>query len=52
MRICREITRNVGHVDERTHRGYTRPVEGSEQVIRAALIRAFTVESEETNAGE
>jgi integrase len=27
----------VGHVDERTHRGYTRPIPGTEPLIRAAL---------------
>jgi integrase len=42
----------VGHVDDRTHRGYTRPVEGSEHVIRAALARAFTVETEDTDTNE
>jgi integrase len=31
----------VGHVDERTHRGYTRPIPGTEPVIRAALASAF-----------
>jgi len=31
----------VGHVDERTHRGYTRPVPGTERLIRAALTAAF-----------
>lgn len=31
----------VGHVDERTHRGYTRPIAGSEPMIREALARAF-----------
>jgi hypothetical protein len=30
----------VGHADDRTHRGYTRPVEGQEAVIRAALAQA------------
>lgn len=32
----------VGHVDERTHRGYTRPIPGTEPVIRAALSQAFS----------
>jgi integrase len=31
----------VGHVDERTHRGYTRPIPGTEPLIRAALASAF-----------
>lgn len=31
----------VGHVDERTHQGYTRPIAGTEPVIRAALTAAF-----------
>lgn len=31
----------VGHVDERTHRGYTRPIPGTEPLIRAALTAAF-----------
>ena len=31
----------VGHVDERTHRGYTRPIPGTETLIRAALSSAF-----------
>jgi integrase len=31
----------VGHVDERTHRGYTRPIPGTEPLIRAALSAAF-----------
>ena len=31
----------VGHVDERTHRGYTRPTPGTEPRIRAALTSAF-----------
>lgn len=31
----------VGHVDERTHRGYTRPIPGTEPTIRAALKSAF-----------
>lgn len=31
----------VGHVDERTHRGYTRPIPGTEPLIRAALDAAF-----------
>jgi integrase len=31
----------VGHVDERTHRGYTRPIPGTESMIRAALSAAF-----------
>jgi integrase len=31
----------VGHVDERTHRGYTRPIPGTEPLIRAALAAAF-----------
>lgn len=31
----------VGHVDERTHRGYTRPIPGTEPMIRAALAAAF-----------
>jgi integrase len=35
----------VGHSDERTHRGYTRPLPGSEQTIREALRRAFEVSS-------
>jgi len=34
----------VGHADERTHRGYTRPLPGTEQAIREALARAFEVE--------
>jgi integrase len=32
----------VGHVDERTHRGYTRPIPGTEPLIRAALTEAFS----------
>jgi integrase len=32
----------VGHVDERTHRGYTRPIPGTEPLIRAALAEAFS----------
>jgi integrase len=31
----------VGHADERTHRGYTRPIPGTEAVIREAMARAF-----------
>ena len=31
----------VGHVDERTHVGYTRPIPGTEPIIRAALVGAF-----------
>jgi integrase len=31
----------VGHSDERTHRGYTQPIEGQDAVIRAALTDAF-----------
>ena len=31
----------VGHADERTHRGYTRPIAGTEPLIRAALAAAF-----------
>lgn len=31
----------VGHTDERTHDGYTRPLDGQEAVIRAALAEAF-----------
>lgn len=31
----------VGHVDERTHRGYTRPIPGTEPLIRTALAAAF-----------
>lgn len=31
----------AGHVDERTHRGYTRPIPGTEPAIRDALARAF-----------
>lgn len=31
----------AGHVDERTHRGYTRPIPGTEPMIRAALEEAF-----------
>jgi integrase len=31
----------TGHVDERTHRGYTRPIAGTEPIIREALSRAF-----------
>jgi integrase len=31
----------VGHEDERTHRGYTRPVEGQQAMIRDGLDRAF-----------
>jgi hypothetical protein len=30
-------------VDERTHRGYTQPLPGTEQVIRDALAHAFEV---------
>jgi integrase len=36
----------AGHVDERTHRGYTRPLPGTEQVIRAALAHAFEVKGD------
>ena len=35
----------VGHVDERTHRGYTRPIPGTEPIIRAALTAAFNSRS-------
>ena len=31
----------VGHVDERTHQGYSRPIPGTEPLIRAALASAF-----------
>jgi hypothetical protein len=31
----------VGDSDERTHRGYTQPIEGTDALIRAALTRAF-----------
>jgi integrase len=31
----------VEHVDERTHRGYTRPIPGTEPLIRRALGAAF-----------
>jgi integrase len=31
----------VGHADERTHRGYTRPIPGTESAIREARGRAF-----------
>lgn len=31
----------TGHADERTHRGYTRPIAGTEGAIREALGRAF-----------
>ena len=31
----------VGHQDDRTHRGYTRPIPGTEDVTREALDRAF-----------
>jgi len=34
----------AGHVDERTHRGYTRPIAGTEPLIRNALERAFSSE--------
>jgi integrase len=37
----------TGHVDDRTHRGYTRPILGTEPLIRDALRRAFTVERAE-----
>ena len=32
----------VGHTDERTHLGYTRPIPGTEPLIRTALASAFT----------
>jgi integrase len=38
----------VGHTDDRTHRGYTRPIAGTEKLIRTALAAAFTA-SEETS---
>jgi integrase len=31
----------VGHTDERTHRGYTRPIPGTEQIIREAQSGLF-----------
>jgi integrase len=31
----------VGHADDRTHRGYSRPLPGMEQAIREGLGRAF-----------
>jgi len=31
----------TGHVDERTHRGYSRPIPGTEPLIQAALGAAF-----------
>jgi len=31
----------VGQTDERTHRSYTRPIEGTEKMIREALSQAF-----------
>ena len=36
----------VGHSDDRTHRGYTRPIPGTEPLIRAALAQAFTAPKE------
>jgi hypothetical protein len=36
----------VGHMDDRTHRGYTRPIPGTEPVIRDALALAFTASPE------
>jgi integrase len=36
----------VGHADERTHRGYTRPIPGTEPLIRDALAAAFTASQE------
>jgi integrase len=35
----------VGQVDDRTHRGYRRPIPGTEQHVRDTLARAFTGES-------
>ena len=31
----------TGHEDERVHRSYTHAVEGTEQIVRAALETAF-----------
>jgi integrase len=36
----------VGHTDDRTHRGYTRPIPGTETMIRTALAAAFTASDE------
>jgi integrase len=39
----------VGHVDERTHRGYTRPIPGTESIIRNALEIAFQRERQSSD---
>jgi hypothetical protein len=31
----------AGHADDRTHRNYTRPIPGTEPLIREALAAAF-----------
>ncbi len=38
LAITEQLT---GHTDERTHRLYTRPIAGTEAMIREALGRAF-----------